>query len=173
MAEERLDPDGDAQEDWVPTPATSDEWTRCNDGSDLTYISTVNDWYTERFTFDDTSDASGQTINFADWFFRAKSSTDNDDVRAACKVGAENSEYSGDIPIANAGVAEYSYEWTNNPVTTDPWTSALLDDTQFGINARDITGEMFCYQMWVIVDYTAAGGPTIPIMDQYYRRMRQ
>ena len=153
MAIERLDPNSDSSAvEWVPTPATADEYTRCNDGSDATYCSTISDYVHQRFGVDNTSDSSGQTINHVDLIFRGQSTTDNDDIRFECNpVGTIY--YSSDEPISNAGIANYEYEWLNNPEDSEAWESTDIDACEFGVISRDITGEMFMHQLWVNADY--------------------
>ena len=158
MATERLDPSGDnTNSDWTGT------FTDINDGSDATSTTTAASFTLDNYNIDLTSASSGLTINSVSVFVRAFSSVATDDLRVTMR---RNFSFFIGLNQADIGtsVAEWSYEWLTDPSDSAAWTSAEIDEfntgtgDDVGVQGGDMTGTEELTQMWVIVDYDAAGG---------------
>ena len=60
----------------------------------------------------------------------------------------------------NTTYVNFTYDWTTSPATGIAWTVSELNALVFGIKKINTAG-MRCTQMYVSVDYTAAGGAVV------------
>lgn len=62
----------------------------------------------------------------------------------------------------------FSYTWTTNPSTSNPWTKAEIDALEIGIAMRQpYSQNVYCTQLYIIVNYNAEVSPEIRC-TQYY-----
>ena len=98
------------------------------------------------------SATSGQTINKVTVHAVMAMAAGTANNRLCVKVGA--AIYQGADHLVDAVASEYTQEWTVNPATLAPWTSAEIDDMGAGVYSRNLAGgTLEVYQIWVTVEY--------------------
>lgn len=173
MAEEILRPNGGgvaAYSYW--TASAGDKWACVDevtlDTADYVYRATT--YSNENFAYADTSAASGQTINSVTVHAQCNAASGSQTIRLTVCSAAEQVQ-SGNLTVTTY-YSDKAYVMATNPLTAAAWTSSEIDALYFGMTTRAITDQVNCAQHWIVVDYTAAGGVSIPVFMRSYRNRR-
>ena len=120
------------------------------------YIYTATDWLISLVGMSATVDCSGLTINKITVHAQMKSASGSQKIRLMARAPYATG-YSGDN-LVTTSTTDFTNEWALNPVDSEAWESADLDNLEIGVQARDVSDTVYIYQMWAVVDYEAAGG---------------
>ena len=160
----RPDSNGDQNEWDGQYPDSGNRCDKVNETTpdeDSTYIYTNTSGEHEGYGLS-SSGLTDETINSITVYARLRKTT-SDGCIVRLEIwpdGAYNRYPSGD-KYPTTSYADYLNEWTTNPHTSQPWTVADIEGLRAGIVDNWLAGgEVRCTQIWVIVDYTAAGPET-------------
>lgn len=152
MATVTIRPDGNGTyTDWTGDYTDVDEVTL--DEND--YVTTDANSKKETFTLGDTGLASGPTINSVKVHIQAKYIDFlNKEINILIRSGSTDDTGAG-ITLDET-TTEYTKTWTTDPDTGAAWTITAVDALEAGIASESSAGGGYIYQLWVVVDYTAA-----------------
>jgi hypothetical protein len=101
--------------------------------------------------------AGGGTINYVKVYFRARGYGTLGGTEGYATIRTYGVDYDGTTQSIPTDYTTYSYQWTNNPNTNQPWTWTEINALQVGTVGRQISslGKQYrCTQVYVEVNYT-------------------
>ncbi len=83
------------------------------------------------------------------WRISGNASSQND-----LSIVTGGNQYDGFTNYIATSIETKSYTWSTNPGTTDPWTWSEINALQVRWQADGITAAAYCYDIWVVVNFT-------------------
>ena len=172
-------------------PVTGDHWDKVDEtisDNDTTYVETAFwDWQEDLYNIGNHT-ASG-TINYVKVYIVARAVQTPVRTNAYVHIKTNGVEYNGTWEQTTINYVTYSYEWSNNPQTGNPWTWDEIDNLQAGVGLRSrrdggSPSQRYtrCTQVYVEVNYTEQiysspgtitsenllSGETVASIDDFY-----
>jgi len=124
---------------------------------DSTYVYTNSpSWQEDLYNIADHSTGVG-TINYVKAYLECRADASPTQASVYTHIKTNEAEYNGSEATITTSYATYSYQWNNNPQTTQPWTWDEIDALQIGVGLREPTSgqNTLCTQVYVEVNYEA------------------
>ncbi len=123
-------------------PVTGSHWDKVDEAisdNDTTYIQDDSTPYREDLYNipDHSTQTAGGDINYVTEYIVAKALASATQVSAYTHIKTNAVEYNGTSENLTTSYATYSYQWSNNPQTSVPWTWSEFDALQIGIGMRE------------------------------------
>ena len=144
-------------------PNSTYHWDKVDEAisdNDSTYVSTNSTgWQEDLYNINDHStQTAGGTINYIRVYMVCKVTTANiTQTSAYVHIKTNGTEYNGSEQTLSTGYATYSYQWSNNPKTSQAWTWSEIDALQIGVGLRqpNVNEYTRCTQVYVLVAFEA------------------
>ena len=163
---ETLRPDGAGDETGIAEryPDTGEEnWEDVDDANghdgESTYVMNNGGWQFDLYSTANYTTGAGD-INYVKVYMVARA-IDPDRAGAHVHIKTNGAEHDGPWELLTQSYATYSYQWDNNPETTQAWTWDEIDALQIGLGLRGSkaggappTRYTRCTQVYVEVNYT-------------------
>jgi hypothetical protein len=157
---ETLRPDSAGDETLITDqfPVTGEHWDKVDDvtsDDDSTYVSTEKSWEEDLYNIPNHSTGAGD-INYVRVYMVARGTIAPTQTNAYFHIKTNGAEHNSPEITTTAAYAPYSYQWDNNPETTNPWTWDEIDALQIGVGIRNPKAkkETRVTQVYVEVNYT-------------------
>jgi len=182
--EETLRPNGEGSEtNLYPWPDTNDNWENVDDEDPPdteTVVLTTNQSSFERDLYSLPSYTDTQHIEGVKVTVRCLGNTNlNEGGYAKPAIKTHSTVYEGDEKYFDNSWENYSYYWTLNPNTGEPWTTEEINALEAGValKAGSAAGNFACTQVFVtVVRRTQAGTGiygTIQAAIEYIKALNQ
>jgi len=144
-------------------PNSTYHWDKVDEETsdgDETYVATNSTvWQEDLYNINDHStQTAGGTINYVKVYMVCKATTANiTQTSAYIHIQTNGMEDNGTEVTANTSYATYSYQWNDNPQTSQPWTWDEIDALQIGVGLRQPNVDEYtrCSQVYVEVAFEA------------------
>ncbi len=121
-------------------PDSGEHWDKVDEvtsDNDTTYVQTDQVWREDLFNLPNHStQTAGGTINYVEAYMVAKTMVTPIETTGYTHIQTNGTEYNGTSENLTLSYAAYSYQWSNNPETTTPWTWNEIDALQIGVGLR-------------------------------------
>ncbi|MFC1908542.1 hypothetical protein ACFLXD_01535 [Chloroflexota bacterium] len=157
---ETLRPDGEGDEDDIDEqyPDSGEHWDKVDDteaDGDSTYVFTdKKQWEEDFYSLTDHLEGEG-AIEYVTVYMQARAEADPSQSSAAIMIRTDGTEYVGNDITVTTDYSLYSYQWSNNPATGNPWSWEQIDDLEIGAKLRRAAKnvETRLTQMYIVVGY--------------------
>lgn len=143
-------------------PATGDHWDKVADNvsdGDSTYVYTPSlGWEEDLYNIPNHSTQTvGGDINYVEVFMVSRVYASAQQVSAYVHIKTNATEYNGPSENLSTIYNTYSYGWTSNPQTSNPWLWTEIDNLQTGIGMREggVGIDSLCTQAYTEVGFDA------------------
>jgi len=157
---ETLRPTSDIHSNWDNTGAADYTEVDEAEASDADYVYESDSYQRNTYGFEDTSAASGKTINKVTIHVRGKAASGSQKIKTVVWDGAD-AEYVGEIYLSTSSYDDYTLDLTTDPHTGIAWTSANIDSYGFGHRTGTITDTVYISQFYIVVHYADDSAPTL------------
>jgi hypothetical protein len=143
-------------------PATGDHWDKVSDNvsdGDGTYVYTPSPgWEEDLYNIPNhsTQTAAGD-INYVEVFMVSRATSNATQVSAYVLLKTNGASYNAASENLTTSYDTYSYGWTGNPQTSNPWLWTEIDNLQTGIGMREggMGIDSLCTQVYTEVGFDA------------------
>jgi hypothetical protein len=122
-------------------PATGAHWDKVSDNvsdGDSTYVYTDMDlWEEDLYNIPDHStQTAGGDINYVEVFMTSRATVNATQTSAYVLFKTNGASYNSTSENLTTSYDSYSYAWTGNPQTGNPWLWNQIDNLQIGVGLR-------------------------------------
>ncbi len=156
-------------------PATGEHWDKVYEETpdgDSTYVASNNStWEEDLYDITDHStQTAGGTINYVKVYMVGRSTANATQTNAYIHIKTNGVEYNESTENTTISYATYSYQWDNNPQTSQAWTWDEIDALQIGVGLRRpvLDQSTLCTQVYTEVAFEAPPlSGDVPIGDLF------
>jgi len=141
---------------WAASAGNRWECVNALDDSDWVYEDT--NYQYQSFEITDGTDSSGKTINSVTINFRLRYGATSGSLYPIVRSATPDTQQGTSIAIASTSFTDHDSgaNWSTNPETSNPWSSAEIDARQFGVRTNLGTNGVYMSELYLAVDYDAA-----------------
>lgn len=156
---EILRPDADGDETNIDNPGGA-HWDDVDeeiaDGDSTVVYTSSAGWQEDLYSTANHTEGSG-SINYVKVYIVCRSTATPVQTNAYVHIKTNGVEDNGTPETTTTSYSTFSYQWDNNPQTTDPWTWDEIDALQIGVGLRQPTTGQFtgCTQVYAEIGYGA------------------
>ena len=143
-------------------PATGEHWDKVGEEAaddDSTYVATDSGiWQEDLYHIPDHStQTAGGTINYVRVYIRCAATANTTETTAYVHLKTNGLEDNGTSENLTTDYATFSHQWSDNPLTGQPWTWAEIDALQIGVGLTrpGILEFTRCTQVYAEVEFDA------------------
>ncbi len=129
-------------------PDSGEHWDKVDEATsdgDSTYLQDDSQIYREDLYHipDHSTQTAGGDINYITEHMVNKALASATQVSAYTHIKTGGTEYNGTSENLSTSYATYSYQWSDNPDTSAPWTWSEFDALQIGIGMREAAAGVY------------------------------